>query len=75
MAKDADQEKVGYCNPPKSGQIKPGEIRNPWGRRGKNGGKRELGADAPAKTFKDEETDAILKEMRRLVTVNSNGKS
>ncbi|HJP69577.1 MAG TPA: DUF5681 domain-containing protein [Sphingomicrobium sp.] len=26
---------VGYCRPPKTGQIKPGEVRNPWGRTGK----------------------------------------
>ncbi|HWJ37852.1 MAG TPA: DUF5681 domain-containing protein, partial [Sphingomicrobium sp.] len=26
---------TGYCRPPKSGQIKPGEVRNPWGRTGK----------------------------------------
>ena len=26
---------VGYRRPPKSGQIKRGEVRNPWGRTGK----------------------------------------
>lgn len=26
---------VGYGRPPKSGQIKPGEVRNPWGKTGK----------------------------------------
>ncbi|HWJ37592.1 MAG TPA: hypothetical protein VNR86_02360 [Sphingomicrobium sp.] len=26
---------TGYCRPPKSGQIKPGEVRNPWDRSGK----------------------------------------
>lgn len=26
---------VGYGRPPKSGQIKQGEVRNPWGRTGK----------------------------------------
>lgn len=25
----------GYCLPPKHGQIKPGEVRNPWGPAGK----------------------------------------
>jgi hypothetical protein len=29
------EDGVGYCRPPKSGQIKPGEVRNPWGRTGK----------------------------------------
>jgi hypothetical protein len=27
---------VGYGRPPKAGQIKPGEVRNPWGCRGKS---------------------------------------
>ncbi len=28
---------TGYCRPPKSGQIQKGEVRNPYGARGKNG--------------------------------------
>lgn len=31
----AGGDEVGYRRPPKSGQIKPGEVRNPWGRTGK----------------------------------------
>ena len=31
---DLDAE-VGYRRPPKQHEIKPGETRNPWGRRGK----------------------------------------
>jgi hypothetical protein len=34
MTKNGDYD-VGYRRPPKSGQIKPGEVRNPWGRTGK----------------------------------------
>jgi hypothetical protein len=30
-----DEYEVGYRKPPKSGQIKPGEVRNPHGRAGK----------------------------------------
>lgn len=32
---DPQQEKVGYGRPPKQHAIKPGEVRNRWGRRGK----------------------------------------
>ncbi|TAL83900.1 MAG: hypothetical protein EPN75_00420 [Beijerinckiaceae bacterium] len=30
-----EQEEVGYGRPPKQHTIKPGEVRNPYGRRGK----------------------------------------
>lgn len=32
-----DEDEVGYRKPPKSGRIRPGEVRNPNGRRGKKG--------------------------------------
>ncbi|PKB13355.1 hypothetical protein B0I00_3394 [Novosphingobium kunmingense] len=32
-----DEDEVGYRKPPRSGRIKPGEVRNPNGRRGKKG--------------------------------------
>jgi hypothetical protein len=35
--RDPATYEVGYRKPPKAGQIKPGEIRNPAGRRGKEG--------------------------------------
>lgn len=41
---------VGYRRPPKSGQIKPGEIRNPWGRTGK----RERAEDLLLKVAEEE---------------------
>lgn len=31
------KEKVGYRSPPLHGRIKPGEVRNPHGRNGRNG--------------------------------------
>ena len=31
------EEQVGYKRPPRSGRIKKGEVRNPYGRRGKRG--------------------------------------
>jgi hypothetical protein len=33
---------VGYRRPPKAGQIKPGEVRNPWGRTGKRRRQEDL---------------------------------
>lgn len=74
MAKAGNPEKVGYCNPPKSGQIKPREIRNPWGCRGKKGIKNELGVDSLPPTGKDAMADAIITEMLSPVTVMVNGK-
>lgn len=31
------KEKVGYRSPPINGRIKPGEVRNPYGRNGRSG--------------------------------------
>ncbi|WP_340313662.1 hypothetical protein [Rhizorhabdus argentea] len=69
MADDAEPEKVGYCMPPKSGQIKVGEIRNPWGPRGKNGMKGKVGADSLPKTPKDLIYGALLEELLEPVRI------
>jgi len=49
-AKDAHKAKdgVGYCRPPAAGQIKPGEVRNPKGRRK---GERNLKTDLTEELF------------------------
>jgi hypothetical protein len=50
---------IGYGRPPKSGQIKPGEVRNPWGKTGKRGSEQDL----------------LLKVAGELVPANVNGKA
>lgn len=50
---------VGYGRPPKSGQIKPGEVRNRWGKTGK---------PKPGE-------DLLLKVACEMVPANVNGKS
>ena len=49
-AKDAHKAKdgVGYCRPPAAGQIKPGEVRNPKGRKK---GERNLKSDLKDELF------------------------
>lgn len=74
MAHDRDYE-VGYGRPPKHGQIKKGERRNPAGRRGKSGGKTEFGASSLPKTAKDLWADATIEEMNRLVPMRIGAKT
>lgn len=50
---------TGYCRPPKASQIKPGEVRNPWGRTGKR---------QPAE-------DLLLKVAGELIAASVNGKT
>lgn len=50
----SDDEKVGYGRPPKSGRVRNGEVRNPWGRAGKKG---------KAKDPQDNSTAAIIKRL------------
>ena len=50
---------IGYARPPESGKIKPGEVRNPWGRTGK-----------PA-----EELDPFELAMNRQITVKIDGET
>jgi hypothetical protein len=50
---------VGYGRPPKSGQIKPGEVRNPWGRTGN----------------RDPSEDLLLKVANERIAANVNGKT
>src|SRR5690348_13547983 len=52
----ADYE-VGYRRPPKSGQIKPGEVRNPFGRTGRP----------------KHQQDLLLKVAEEEITANLNG--
>lgn len=44
---DKKNKKVGYCSPPEHGKIKPGERRNPAGRRGK-GKKTKTANEVPS---------------------------
>ena len=54
------KRKVGYGYPPLSGRIKPGEVRNPYGRNGKR---------------KEEEIEPFEKVRRRLSRVTIDGKA
>ncbi|WP_288458102.1 DUF5681 domain-containing protein [uncultured Sphingomonas sp.] len=45
----------GYCLPPREHTIKPGEKRNPWGRKGKPGRKLD-----PVKTALSQPTQTVL---------------
>lgn len=56
---NSGEEGVGYGRPPKSGQIKPGEVRNPWGKTGK-----------PRLT-----EDVLLKIASELVPASINGRA
>ena len=56
---DGPDYEVGYRRPPKSGQIKAGEVRNPWGRTGKR---------QPAE-------DLLLKVAAELIPASVNGKT
>lgn len=50
---------VGYGRPPKSGQIKLGEVRNPWGRNGK----------------RQQSNDLLLKVAEEVIQANLNGRA
>lgn len=59
QAKAAHKAKdgVGYCRPPEAGQIKPGEVRNPKGRKK---GERNLRTD-------------LMEELFSIIEVRENG--
>lgn len=60
---DGNSNKVGYGRPPEHGKIKPGERRNPAGRRGK-GKKPKMATDMPS------DTEILAKIDSEIVEVN-----
>jgi len=47
-----DDDRVGYGRPPKHGRIRPGEVRNPFGRNGKTKNPEDLFGKAMSKPTK-----------------------
>jgi hypothetical protein len=62
------EEKVGYKRPPRSGQIRQGEVRNPFGRRGRRARRPNLAESGKLSLV-------LADRLSRLVRVKSGGKT
>jgi hypothetical protein len=57
--RDPATYEVGYGKPPKGGQIKPGEVRNPAGRRGKEGAAAKNKDASTAEAYQEERDQLV----------------
>jgi hypothetical protein len=62
---DVPAQKTGYKKPPVHGQVRPGEVRNPYGRRGKRGRRPDSGGGLALQ---------IMRELDMVVPVKVGGK-
>lgn len=66
---------VGRGKPPASGRIKPGEVKNPYGRAGKPDGPAQRRKEKQAvRAYQDPTRRALFEEANRMITVTEDGR-